>query len=78
MKLLFSILLVFFLTSCQTIENKADNIGKKEIKEKETSLGQSFNAKSKTDKEGFERKIEDLDKKIEQKRIGINKFNSPH
>ena len=33
MKLLFSILLVFFLTSCQTIENKADKIGKKEIKE---------------------------------------------
>ena len=33
MKLLFSILLVFFLTSCQTIENKADKIGKREIKE---------------------------------------------
>ncbi len=33
MKLFFSILLVFFLTSCQTIENKAEKIGKKEIKE---------------------------------------------
>ena len=33
MKLFFSILLVFFLTSCQTIENKADKIGKREIKE---------------------------------------------
>ena len=33
MKLLFSILLVFFVTSCQTIENKADKIGKREIKE---------------------------------------------
>ncbi len=45
-----------------------------EIKEKETSLGQSFNGKSKADKEGFERKIRDLDKKIEQKRIEINKI----
>ena len=33
MRLLFSILLVFFLSSCQTIENKAEKIGKKEIKE---------------------------------------------
>ena len=34
MKLFFAILLSFFLlSSCQTIENKADNIGKKEIKE---------------------------------------------
>ena len=33
MKLLFSVLLVILLSSCQTIENKADKIGKKEIKE---------------------------------------------
>ena len=46
----------------------------KEIREKETLLGQSFNGKSKTDKEGFEKKISDLDKKIEQKRIEINKI----
>ena len=33
MKLFFSIILVFLLFGCQTIENKADKIGKKEIKE---------------------------------------------
>ena len=33
MKLFFSILLVFLVSACQTIENKADKIGKKEIKE---------------------------------------------
>ena len=33
MKLFFSVLLVFLLFGCQTIENKADKIGKKEIKE---------------------------------------------
>ena len=33
MKLFFSILLVFLLFGCQTIENKANKIGKKEIKE---------------------------------------------
>ena len=33
MKLFISILLASFLLSCQTIENKADKIGKKEIKE---------------------------------------------
>tara|TARA_B100000029_G_scaffold232758_1_gene230125 strand:+ start:170 stop:463 length:294 start_codon:yes stop_codon:yes gene_type:complete len=33
MKLFFSILLLFFLSNCQTIEKKADKIGKKEIKE---------------------------------------------
>ena len=33
MKLLFSILLVFLLFGCQSIEDKADKIGKKEIKE---------------------------------------------
>ena len=33
MKLFFIILLVFLLSSCQTIENKADKIGKKEVKE---------------------------------------------
>ena len=33
MKLFFSVLLVFSLCGCQTIENKADKIGKKEIKE---------------------------------------------
>ena len=46
----------------------------KEIKEKETLLGQSFNGKSKADKEGFEKKINELDKEIEQKRIEINKI----
>jgi len=33
MKLFFRILVVFLLSSCQAIENKADKIGKKEIKE---------------------------------------------
>ena len=33
MKLFFSIFLVFLLFGCQTIENKANKIGKKEIKE---------------------------------------------
>ena len=33
MKLFFSIFLVFLLLGCQTIENKADKIGKEEIKE---------------------------------------------
>ena len=33
MKLFLSILLVILLSACQTIENKADKIGKKEIKE---------------------------------------------
>ena len=33
MRLLFNILLVFLITSCQTIENKTDEIGKREIKE---------------------------------------------
>ena len=33
MKLYLGILLVFFLFGCQTIENKADKIGKKQIKE---------------------------------------------
>jgi len=33
MKLFLSILLVFLLNSCQTIENKTEKIGKKEIKE---------------------------------------------
>ena len=34
MKLFFAILLSFFLiSSCQTIENKTDTIGKKEVKE---------------------------------------------
>ena len=33
MKLFHSILLVFFIFGCQAIENKADKIGKKEIKE---------------------------------------------
>ena len=33
MKLFFSIILVFLLFGCQTIEDKADKIGKKEIKE---------------------------------------------
>ena len=33
MKLLFSILLVFLITGCQTIENKTDEIGKREMQE---------------------------------------------
>ena len=33
MKLFLTVLLVFFLFGCQTIENKADKIGKKQIKE---------------------------------------------
>jgi len=33
MKLFFAIFLVFLLFGCQTIEDKADKIGKKEIKE---------------------------------------------
>ena len=33
MKLFFTILSFFLLFNCQTIENKADKIGKKEIKE---------------------------------------------
>ena len=33
MKLLFGILLVFLLFGCQSIEDKADKIGKEEIKE---------------------------------------------
>jgi len=33
MKLFISILLVFLIFGCQSIENKADKIGKKEIKE---------------------------------------------
>ena len=33
MKLFFGILAVFLLYGCQAIENKADKIGKKEIKE---------------------------------------------
>jgi hypothetical protein len=33
MKLFFTLLLVFLLFGCQTIEKKADRIGKKEIKE---------------------------------------------
>ena len=33
MKLFFTILLVFLVFGCQTIEDKADKIGKKEIKE---------------------------------------------
>ena len=33
MKLFFNILLIFLLSNCQTIENKANKIGKKEIKE---------------------------------------------
>jgi len=33
MKLFISVLLAFLLFGCQTIENKADKIGKKEIKE---------------------------------------------
>ena len=33
MKLLFTILLVFLISSCKTIENKTDEIGKREIQE---------------------------------------------
>ena len=33
MKFLYTLLLVFFLVGCQTIENKTEKIGKKEIKE---------------------------------------------
>jgi len=33
MKLFFSVLLVFFIFGCQTIENKTDKIGKRQIKE---------------------------------------------
>jgi len=33
MKLFYTILLIFLLNSCQTIENKTEKIGKKEIKE---------------------------------------------
>ena len=33
MKLFFTIFLVFLASGCQTIEDKADQIGKKEIKE---------------------------------------------
>ena len=33
MKLFFSVLLVFLLFGCQTIENKSQEIGKKEVKE---------------------------------------------
>ena len=40
MNFFFSILLVFIIASCQTIENKADKIGKKEIKEMSKFLQQ--------------------------------------
>ena len=40
MKLFISILLASFLLSCQTIENKADKIGKKEIEEMSKFLQQ--------------------------------------
>ena len=33
MKLIYNILLVFLISSCQSIENKADKVGKREIKE---------------------------------------------
>ena len=33
MKLFFTLLLVFLVTNCQTFENKAEKIGKKEVKE---------------------------------------------
>ena len=33
MKLFITILLAFFLFGCQTIENKSDKIGKKDVKE---------------------------------------------
>ena len=60
----------------QELKNNEVNFSSKlqEIEEKETLLGQSFNGKSKTDKEGFEKKIRELDKKIEQKRLDINKI----
>ena len=41
MKLLFSILLVFLITGCQTIENKTDEIGKREIQEVSKFLQQT-------------------------------------
>ena len=41
MKFFYTILLVFLLTSCQTIENKTNKIGKKEIKEISKFLQQS-------------------------------------
>ena len=41
MKLFISIFLVILLSGCQTIENKADRIGKKEIKEISKFLQQS-------------------------------------
>ena len=40
MKSFTSILLLFFLFGCQTIENKADKIGKKEIEEMSKFLQQ--------------------------------------
>tara|TARA_Y100000590_G_scaffold214761_1_gene243467 strand:+ start:294 stop:587 length:294 start_codon:yes stop_codon:yes gene_type:complete len=40
MKLFFGLLLVFLLTSCQTIEDKSEKIGKKEIKEMSKFLQQ--------------------------------------
>ena len=40
MKLLITILLACFLFGCQTIENKAEKIGKKEIKEMSKFLQQ--------------------------------------
>ncbi len=40
MKLFFGLLLLFLLTSCQTIENKSEKIGKKEIKEMSKFLQQ--------------------------------------
>jgi hypothetical protein len=40
MKLFIGVLLVFFLSSCQTIEKKTETIGKKEIKEMSKFLQQ--------------------------------------
>ena len=40
MKLIFTILSFFLVFSCQTIENKADKIGKKEIEEMSKFLQQ--------------------------------------
>jgi len=40
MKLFISVLLVFFLSGCQTIEKKTEKIGKKEIKEMSKFLQQ--------------------------------------
>ena len=40
MKFLYTLLLVFFLVGCQTIENKTEKIGKKEIKEMSKFLQQ--------------------------------------